>query len=1365
MSTTDSQKLFREPIAIIGSACRFPGNVHSPSQLWKLLLEPIDLRRQVPAERFAGNTFYHPDPSFHGHCNVSSVYPLTEDIRHFDASFFGVKPVEAASIDPQQRLLMEVVYEGLESAGLTIGKLAGSDTGLYVGMMCDDYQTMLSHDHQETPTYMATGIARTMAANRISHFFDWHGPSMILDTACSSSLVAVHLAVQALRAGDCAVALAAGTSLLLGPEFFISESKLNMLSPQGQSRMWDKAADGYARGEGVATVVLKPLRAALADGDHIECVIRDIDINQDGRTPGLTMPSSAAQTALIKEVYRKAGLDASLPQDRCQYFEAHGTGTPAGDPVEAKAIFDAFFGAHGIVATTNEDRPLLVGSIKTILGHTEGTAGLAGMLKASLALQHELIPQNMQLDELNPAIVPFSTHLKVPTRNMLWPEVPSGQPRRASVNSFGFGGTNCHAILESAPLACMGSESRVSFAPFCFSAQSRHSLLRNLAIHATFLEEHPDINPADLAWTLRSRRSALPYRLCFAASSIVDLRANIGNFLLLATLDQDAVIRSVTPVLATIPRKSTRIFGVFTGQGAQYARMGAELIEQSAYCAEVIDSLDNILSSLPAEDRPTWTLRDELLQDANPARIHEAGLSQPLCTAIQIILVKLLQLAGIKLTAVVGHSSGEIGAAFAAGIISTRDAIRIAYYRGRYASLAMGPTGKSGAMLTVGTSWEDAQDLCSWDEFAGKIVVAASNSPSSVTLAGDEDALAHIDLILDDEKKFRRWLKVDKAYHSPHMRPCSSPYLCALQRCSIQPSFSEPKCVWVSSVDPDSKAAAPPGVEGPYWNENMLHPVRFMHAIESTLSRVGSFDLAIEIGPHPALMGPVMDTVQKHLPNGLPYTGTLYRGKSALTSLKDALLFLHSNMEDGELDWDTLDTYLGGTTTFTTVPDLPTYQWNHDRKYWHNSPYLRRLLHKRHTVHPILGDISPESSPHQLRWRNVLRPSEIPWICHHRLQSQAVFPAAGYIVAALDAAMILAHDRKRPVQLVEIKNMAIHQALAFSSDHDPGVEVVFSVDERHQGQHPESITAGFASSSSLHDHETLQPVASAEITFFFGPPELNILPAPEKNQMQMCRVASEQFYKSLEALGYDYTGAFKGLFSLQRRLGYSSGLLAVPKPEQYEINPFLIHPAVLDMSIQALLLAYSHPNDGRLRSLFVPTTIETVRINPFDLQNATLEHHELSVRATLADRQRHPIEILGDVELTDPTGHHLSVQIHGIRAVPFVSPTSANDRQMFARMHWVSATVDAEAVAANTCPDPDDYKLAEILERASCFYLRQVHRQVEEIGGDIDREGLVASYSRFARNVTTLVAQGKYPYGLREWMDDELEDIMAMTAP
>lgn len=562
---------------------------------------------------------------------------------------------------------------------------------------------------------------------------------------------------------------------------FIAETNLNMLSATGKSQMWDANANGYARGEGTAAVVMKLLSTAVADGDCIECIIRETGVNQDGHTTGITMPSQEAQTKLIQETYTRAGLDLRNPADRCQYFEAHGTGTKAGDGVESKAIYNAFFQTgHSNIS----DERLFVGSIKTIVGHTEGTAGLAGVLKASLAVQHGVIPPNLHFKELNPEIAPYYEKLRIPTEPQEWPPLPTHAVRRVSVNSFGFGGTNAHAIIECYDPEYHGCNtvlpqlqpggSSVNTLPLTLSATSEKSLSNLISRYLEHIKNNPDEDLRRLSWTLHYRRSLFPFRASFAAPSTDSLIPKLQS----ALDDKGDFLTRRTP-----ERKS--LLGVFTGQGAQWATMGRDLITTSPFAEQVVEKLEQALLGLPAADRPRWSLREQMLASTAESRVSEGELSQPLCTAIQVIIVDMLKQADITFDAVVGHSSGEIGAAYAAGFINATDAIRIAYYRGRYAHLAHGPQGQRGGMLAAGTTLEDIQELCGLPAFEGRVVMAACNSSSSVTLSGDMDAIDEVKEVLEDEHKFNRKLKVDTAYHSHHMVPCSVPYQQSLDACRI----------------------------------------------------------------------------------------------------------------------------------------------------------------------------------------------------------------------------------------------------------------------------------------------------------------------------------------------------------------------------------------------------------------------------------------------------------------------------------------------------------------------------------------------------------------------------------------------------
>lgn len=1191
------------------------------------------------------------------------------------------------------------------------------------------------------------GTARSIISNRISYFFDWHGPSLTVDTACSSSLVALHQAVQALRAGEVQVALAAGSNLLLGPEPYIHESKLKMLSPDGRSRMWDQDANGYARGDGVAAVVLKTLSAALAAGDNIECIIRETGVNQDGRSHGITMPSATAQAALIRDTYARAGLDPTSKTDRCQYFEAHGTGTQAGDPVEAEAVHTAFFGPGALI----EETPLFVGSIKTVIGHTESTAGIAGILKVVQAMKHGYIPPNLLLNRLNPTVRPFYDHLHIPQTLTRWPQLPPGHGRRASVNSFGFGGTNAHVILESFEPPHDDRPALALFTPFVFSAQSKQSLLANLTAHTEYLEHHPDTSPRDLAWTLRSRRSRLPLRVSLPASSIEVLHSNLKTLISNFQLD---------PRSAASGTKKTRILGVFTGQGAQWARMGAELVETSEYAANTLADLDDALAQLPQQDRPSWTLRQELLAEPLSSNVSSASVSQPLCTAVQILLVELLRLAGIQFAAVVGHSSGEIAAAFAAGYLSACDAIRIAYYRGLHSHLAGGPNGLQGAMLAVGTSLEDAEEVCNDEVFQGRVKLAACNSPSSVTLSGDEDAIIEMEELFEDENKFVRRLRVDKAYHSHHMIPCSQPYLDSMRNISVRTERLESSCAWVSSVYPDRPLDELANLDASYWLDNLLSPVLFKQAVERVMS-LGPFDVAIEVGPHPALKGPVRETLES-LQLDLPYTALLQRNSDSNHSISNGLGYLWTHLNNLAIDFDRYEGAMGGPASYRFISDLPVYRWNHSQEYWHESNLSRNLRQRSHPVHPLLGDLSPQSSSNQLSWKAILRPQDLPWVHDHQIQGQTVFPAAGYAATALETVPFLAAENA--VQLVEIEDLIIHQAMVFENDdQESGIEVRSTVSVNRDD--PTRITAQFTYEACAGNQQTFHLVASGDISISIGEPSPQILPATGSLEPNMVEVPAETLYSALKDVGYGYTGPFKALSDLKRKLGKASGSLAMTTTESNG-EVLAVHPAVLDAAFHSIILAFSYPKDGRLWALHLPTRIQRIRVNPSLCGRHWLDVGHVPFVASILDAAGAPgangaSGFKGDVEIHGSTGEYSAIQVEGLHVVPFTPATPADDQQLFYATRWIDAEPNADIPGAYVATT-EEKELANILERGCYFYLRQLEHQIPpDHPGRSDKYN--AAYLNFASHNHRLCLEGRHRYAKKEWLNDTVEDIIAAT--
>ncbi|KAL4914772.1 hypothetical protein BDW62DRAFT_219851 [Aspergillus aurantiobrunneus] len=1339
-----------EPIAIVGSACRFAGGASSPSKLWDLLSNPRDVRSDIPPGRFNAENYYHPDPAYHGRSNIKHSYLLEEDVAAFDSEFFGIKPVEAKAIDPQQRLLMEIVYEGLESAGLTIDSLRGSDTGVYVGLMCGDYEASLLRDMKTAPMYTATGIGRSILSNRVSYFFNWHGPSMTIDTACSSSLVAVHLAAQALRSGESRVALACGSNLLLGPENYIMESKLKMLSPDGRSKMWDKDANGYARGDGVAACVLKTLGAAIADGDDIECIIRETAVNQDGATTGITMPSAAAQQALIRSTYEKAGLDLSKMNDRPQFFEAHGTGTPAGDPIEAEAISKAFYGENYPTRVTDE--PLYVGSIKTILGHTEGTAGVAALLKASLALQNSVVPPNMLLNALSDKVAPFTKNLEILKAPTPWPSVAAGQPRRASVNSFGFGGTNAHAILESYEPRrhfendTADSEGTCQFTPFVFSALSRQSLRDTLSAYAEFIQVNPTLNLRDLAYTLR-RRSAFPYRISFAAQSADDLVTKIRSEL------ADTKVEELGVRLSTPPAgKHRRVLGVFTGQGAQYARMGAELIEKSAAARRIIQELQAHLEQLPEDLRPDFSLEQELRATADSSRVLTGAFSF-LSTVVQLVLVDLLKLAGVHFDAIVAHSSGEMAAAYAAGRLSARDAMCVAYFRGRFASKMESPNGadKKGAMLAAGMSEEDAQSLCADEIFAGRVCVAAINSSSSVTISGDEDAIDEFKLILDDENKFNRKLRVDRAYHSNHVSRRLADYVALVRAAGIQALEPGPGApLWISSVY-GREATSDMNFNDEYWAASVARSVQFYQTLKIALEG-DEYQVAVEVGPHPALKGPASQTIQE-LGKAIPYYGVLSRGGDATVSLASSLGSLWCRLGGEQLDLTGFEKEVNDNgSSLRVVKGLPRYQWNHEASYWHESRASKKHRAQTQPFNQLLGTIMPDSASHHLSWGHLLRASEIEWASGHQVQSQTVFPAAGYICTALEGARVLAANRD--VRLFELRDFVIHQALTFSQD-DAGIEVQASISDI-QCPSDDRIRAKFTYSAILGE-EDLDLVAEAELHIVFGASSERTLPQRAPRLPHMISVDNERFYTFLATLGYGFEGPFKSLHTLRRKLGSSMCAVNSVSRKNAFGHSLLVHPAELDGGIQSLILAYSYPDDDQLLNMHLPTSMSNIRVNPALCQSMA----DISVDSRLSKNKSAGFS--GDISLYTNNSACAAIQMQGVELKPLGTLTAKDDRKVFSKYEWVKNKLDGDLAACDTTVTRHHQDVLEGLERISTFYLNKLEAEVPA-DSLLRKEGPHSHYLNYAHHIVQLIENEEHRVAKKEWLGDSLDDLHQATA-
>lgn len=916
---------------------------------------------------------------------------------------------------------------------------------------------------------------------------------------------------------------------------------------------------------------------------------------------------------------------------------------------------------------------------------------------------------------------------------------------------IGFGGTNAHAILEEwtpetndVPGSSIAAPT-YNFIPFCISAASETALFEQVKRLQSWLVQNPRAHLPDLAWTLSCRRSSFAHKWHFAANNGDQLISQIEK-------------RLGSPYEPVAFHKSElRILGVFTGQGAQWPTMARCLIRASKFAESIVDSLESNLASLP--DAPSWSLKAELLSDPTESRVSEAEISQPLCTAVQILLVEMLRISGIKFSAVVGHSSGEIAAAYTAGFLSAKDAIRIAFYRGVHTNIAAGRNGEKGAMLAVGTSFEDAQELCDFEELQGRITIAASNSSSSTTLSGDADAIQEAFEVMQDEKKFARLLRVDKAYHSHHMEPCSAPYLESLRQCAIQDREGDPDCAWISSVTEGEISSKKSELAGEYWKNNMTQSVLFSHAVRTAIETQGPFDIAIEVGPHPALQGPALQNIQDVTGNRVPYTGLLARDTDDVESFAAALGYLWRHSALKAKGFDRFDQTMSGAQTRKVQKGLPSYAFDHEKVYWYESRLSKTIRTRKTPYHELLGVSCPDGTDSTLlRWKNLLNPKEISWLSGHAVQGQIVFPAAGYMSMAIDACRLVAPQRQ--IQSLDLVDFVIGKAIIFD-ERSLGVEILLvlsldnELDEKKDLFHGTiRISAGAAGAETT----SLIPRSSCRVRVVYGEPMQDLLPPRARPITNFVDVDSDQFYSHLAKVGYMYSGPFRGLSSLKRTLDAGTGLITNPARSDSVRSP-TAHPATLDCTIQAALVGFCYPGDGKLHTLHVPTKIKRISINmPY------LEYHLAQSSLLPVDSVVNETGIVsGDVQLFSADSSMSLIQLEGIEVIPLSPSTAENDAHMFFTFELDVATPDGERMMRGRRATTEDYAFSTICERIAYFYLKQLlaDLSIEEIeNAKWHHQRLVD----FARKALDDLQSGLDPMVDPKWYDDSRHDIYEMMS-
>ena len=784
--------------------------------------------------------------------------------------------------------------------------------------------------------------------------------------------------------------------------------------------------------------------------------------------------------------------------------------------------------------------------------------------------------------------------------------------------------------------------------------------------------------------------------------------------------------------------------------------MGVELLKSSKAASQVIKRLENRLLQLPMGDRVSWSLTQELEKGPSSSRIGEATFSQPLCTAVQILQVDLLQAAGIHFDAVVGHSSGEIAAAYAAGFISAEDAICVAYYRGLHSRLASGPNGKPGAMMAVGASAKDTQELCDDPEFCGRVCIAAINSPVSVTLSGDRDAIEELKVILDDEKKFARILKVDKAYHSHHMLSCSEEYLNSMTALNIRVDNGG-RSTWFSSVhNGENMSGRQELLKGTYWDSNMTSSVLFEKAITNAYTALGPFDCALEVGPHPALKGPTLQIIQEISGSELPYTGLFRRNASAVESVAEGLGYVWSRLGKDAIDLQEYDRYVSGDCPCKLVKGLPTYAWDHD-EYWNESRYAKAIRLRPDPVNELLGHMTPDSNEQDIRWRHVLKPIEIPWLLGHRLQNQIVFPAAGYVVTALEAAMAMCKQKRVSASLIELFDVEFGRALVFEMD-DSNIEVITSLAGIVR-RDPGLIEANFRyHAADGKVASSLNLMATARVHISLGGSSNEALPAKAPKPPNLLKVRADDFYAASRDLEYQWAGPFVALDKLERKLGATVGVLNIIEP-----SGLLLHPALLDAAFQGVLLAYSFPDDGQLWTIHVPGKIERFAVNPSLCTREIGKGKPLSFASS-----HHPetLKMIGNVDVfpSDPDLRHAIIQVEGLECFPLSRASASDDKETFATVVWDVASPDPQlAIATDSDITQEDRELAGQLERMTGFIVRKLVREAPA-----DHSSLVGephSLLQFATKAIFSARAGHIPTWRPEWENDTYQQLISACQP
>ena len=1193
-----------EPVAIVGMGCRFPGGADNPDLFWQILSQGESAISEIPPDRWDVDDYFDPDPDAPGKM-YTRWGGFINRVDQFDPQFWGISPRETASMDPQQRLLLEVSWEALENAAQSPGRLAGSQTGVFLGMSTNDYGPLqlTGGGLSQIDTYMGTGNLFSVAAGRIAYLLGLQGPALVVDTACSSALVAIHLACQSLRSGKCDLALAGGVGLILSPFGTIQMSKARALAEDDKCKTFDAGADGYVRGEGCGVIVLKRLSDALSRGDHILALIRGTAINHDGRSSGLTVPNGQAQKAVIESALADAGdLDPRL----VTYVEAHGTGTPLGDPIELRALVGA------LCKDRSPSRPLLVGSVKTNIGHLEAAAGIAGLIKTVLSLQHGRIPPHLNFNQPTPHFDWENNPIRVPTENLPW-ETEDGH-RLAGISSFGFSGTNAHIIVESAPVpVAHPPQDERPLHLLTLSAKDEAALSELVNHYHLFLEAHPDLALADVAYSANTGRTHFHHRMAVTGDTV----AQVGDRLAaLSAGEEPAGLVRGRVTGATKPK----VAFLFTGQGSQYTGMGRQLYETQPTFRAALEQCDQVLR--PYLEHPLLSV---LYPDADSdSPLDDTRYTQPALFALEYALAKLWQSWGITPAAVMGHSVGEYVAACIAGVFSLEDGLKLVAARGRL----MSALPQDGAMAAVFA--DEARLAASIAPFAGQVSIAAVNGPQNIVISGLATAVQGILQALEQEGVKSQRLNVSHAFHSPLMEPVLDPF----REIAASIVFAKPKLRLISNLTGQPVAGS--DLSDPaYWRSHIRQPVRFAESVLA-LQQLGC-TAYLEVGPKPTLVHLAQQSLE---PGSGAWLASLTPARKDWEQILESLAGLY--LQGAEVDWEGFD----HDYARSRLP-LPTYPFQRQSYWFSTTPTTaNRLSNGVHpgmgpgNNHPLLGRRLP-SALKEIQYESLVGVHTPSYLSDRKLYERHFLPESACLETSLAAAALLFHTKS-----LVLEDFSLQGRLPLT---DTGETLQTIITPQGANQAAVKIYAAEASSGEaawrLLSSSRIRPGLQAA-------PQTRL--ALEEIQARCVEIDPQLWNEEQAQKGLEYGPRFQCLQQLWKGEGETLARLAIPPGAQ----AYYLHPALLDVIFQFL-------SESKSQGIFLPTGLG--RLSIFEKSTPVWCHTSLTSSGESTAS--------GELRLYDEEGQLVAelLELH-LAVIPpqALQPANQAEKQWLYALSWLS---------------------------------------------------------------------------------------------